>query len=250
MEILPVTGLPMGQVPADVLVCGDPARASQIAKHLEDAQLLSERREYRCYLGHYEGLSVAACSHGVGAPGAAPAFEELIAAGARRLIRVGTCGSLQPHLGSGALIVATAAVQSTGYGREIVPPGFPAVADLDLTQALRRATALLGREAASGIVLTRDSFYRGLELPTNPNYKRLSGAQVLAVEMECAALFLVGTLRDIPTAAVLTVDGIVLDSPETMEGYQPGRQVVLNGVNDAIEVALKALRLTNHAHTE
>ena len=45
-KILPVTGLKVGQVSTAVLACGDPARATKVAAHLEDAVLLNERREY------------------------------------------------------------------------------------------------------------------------------------------------------------------------------------------------------------
>ena len=103
-------------------------------------------------MGEFEGKLVAVCSHGIGAPGAAIAFEELIRAGARGIIRVGTCGALQPGISAGHLIIATAAVQSTGYGRETVPQGYPAVADLELTLALRREATLEAIPHTSGII--------------------------------------------------------------------------------------------------
>ncbi len=76
-ERLPLTGLPVGGVPAAVLVYGDPARATRVAGYLEDAELLAEQREYRSYRGSLAGMPVAVCSYGIGAPGAAIAFEEL-----------------------------------------------------------------------------------------------------------------------------------------------------------------------------
>ncbi len=239
---LPITGLPIGQVSPSVIVCGDPARAERIAARLDGATLLSDRREYRAYRGDSDGLPITVCSHGIGAPGAAIAFEELIAAGARRIVRVGTCGGLQPDLAAGDLIVAAAAVQNTGYGRETVPDGYPAVADPALTLALADAVAETGRAARRGIVLTRDSFYAGVAAPAAPDYGTLSAARVLAVEMECAALFLVGSLRDVATAAILVVDGNVLAVGESFDTYQPGQPVVADGVAAAIACALATLR--------
>jgi uridine phosphorylase len=67
---------------------------------------------------------------------------------------------------------------------------------------------------------------------------------VLAVEMECAALFLVGGVRGIPTGAIVAVDGNVLAAAESMDTYQPGREVVQMAVDAAIGVALEALRTT------
>jgi len=238
---LPITGLPVGEVSPSVFVCGDPARAERVAELLDGATLLSDRREYRAFRGDYGGLPVTVCSHGIGAPGAAIAFEELIAAGARRIIRVGTCGALQPDLAAGDLVVATAAVQNTGYGRETVPDGYPAAADPALALALARAVAAGGRFFRRGIVLSRDGFYAGVAAPAVHDYRAMSAARVLAVEMECAALFLVGSLRDVATAAVLVVDGNVLATAESMETYQPGQPVVAEGVAVAIRCALAAL---------
>jgi uridine phosphorylase len=242
---LPLTGLPTGQVPPAVLVCGDPARATKIAGYLQNARLLSEQREYRAYKGSYRDMDVAVCSHGIGAAGAAIAFEELIQAGGRYLVRVGTCGSLQPDADAGHLVIATAAVDWTGYGREIFPPGFPAVASLELTHALRQVAGQSGHPNSSGLVLCRDGFYEGPKNSRAADYHMLSAARVLAVEMECAALFLVAGLRAAQAAAILTVDGNVLHSGgESINSYQPNRPVVTQAVEAAIHIALEALHLS------
>lgn len=241
-QTLPITGLVVGRVSANALVCGDPHRATKIAEQLEDARLLSEQREYRVYHGRFQGAPITVCSHGVGAPGAAACFEELIAAGAQRIIRVGTCGGLQTDIDSGALVVATAAVQHTGYGRETVPDGYPAVADAALTVALRATAVDRYDDVHSGIVLTRDNFYAGVTTPHTPDYRQLSLANVLAVEMECAALFIVGALRGVQTAAILAVDGNVLHGPgESMETYRPHREIVVQAVAAEIDIALETL---------
>lgn len=240
-KTLPITGLKVGSIPASVLVCGDPARATKTAEHFENARLLGDRREYRVYVGQYGALPVAVCSHGVGAAGAAIAFEELIAAGASRLIRIGTCGGLQRRVQDGDLVIATAAVDATGYGRHVTPAGYPAVADWRLVQAL--VTSAGDRSHVAGIVLTNDSFYGGVETPETPNYPTMTAANVLAVEMECAALFKVGSLRRVQTAAILAVDGNVMEEGESMDVYDPHREVVGKAVEDEIEIALKALAM-------
>jgi len=235
---LPGTGLPVGGVSAAVLVCGDPARATAIAERLTDVVQLTEQREYRAYRGMFGKTAVSVCSHGVGTAGAAIAFEELIAAGAKRIIRVGTCGGIQPAITAGDLVIATAAVDRTGYGRLSGPEGYPAIADGALTEKLKAACNV---PFSQGIILTSDSFYPGVTTPHTPDYKQLSAANVQAVEMECAALFLVGSLRGVPTAAILTVDGNVLQARENMDSYQPHRDVVKAAISQAITIALTAM---------
>lgn len=242
-QLLPISGLKAGTIPTSVLVCGDPARATKTAEHLQGAALLGENREYRVYTGQYEGLSIAVCSHGVGAPGAAIAFEELIVAGARRLVRIGTCGGLQRHVQDGDLVIVTAAVDATGYGHQVTPRGYPAIADWRLVQAL--VTAAGRHTHVTGIVLTNDHFYGGVETSETPHYPTMTAANVLAVEMECAALFKVGSLRKVQTAAILAVDGNVMDEGESMDAYDPHRDIVNRAVEDEIEIALKALAMTN-----
>lgn len=238
---LPITGLPVGKVSPRVVVCGDPARADRIAQRLDGVSVLSHKREYRAHLGTYRDIPITVCSHGIGAPGAAIAFEELIVAGGRTILRVGTCGGLQPDIHPGHLVVATAAVQNTGYGRESVPAGYPAVADPALALALQRAAAGNGRPVHMGIVLSRDNFYAGVNVPAAPDYRVMSAARVLAVEMECAALFLVGSLRGVQTGAILVADGNVLETLESVESYMPGREVVRAAVDTAISCALEVL---------
>lgn len=237
-DILPITGLKVGSVSDAVVVCGDPARATRIAEQLESARLLNEKREYRIYQGQLGARTITVCSHGVGAPGAAIAFEELIVAGGKWLVRVGTCGGIQPEIGSGDLVLATGAVQNTGYGREVAPVGYPAIADMDLTLALRQTAV---QPLKTGLVVTRDAFYGGIDTHQTPSYVQLAQANVLAVEMECAALFFVGSLRRVRTAAILAVDGNVLHTKESMDSYKPDRAVVQEAVQHAIQTTLTTL---------
>ncbi len=242
-SILPLTGIPSGALPPAVIVCGDPDRAKAIAGHFDTVQPVSHRREYRTLMGTYKGMPVAVCSHGIGAPGAAIAFEEIIAAGGRRIIRVGTCGSLQRGVGSGHLVIATGAVANAGYVEETVPKGYPALADFEIILALQRAAGDTDHAHTLGIVLTRDSFYAGVAPSGVPDYEQMSRANVIAVEMECAALFVIGSLRKVQTAAILAVDGNVLTGGgELMESYQPRHESVVAAIEAEIDIALEAQR--------
>jgi uridine phosphorylase len=164
-------------------------------------------------------------------------------------VRTGTCGSLRPGVRSGHLVIATGAVSNTGYVEETVPKGYPAVADFDLTLALHQEALRSERVHSLGIVLTRDNFCAGVDPSGSPDYVEMSQANVIAVEMECAALFVIGSLRQVQTGAILAVDGNVLESGgELMESYQPHQESVADAVKEEINIALNALhRLHNVA---
>jgi len=125
--------------------------------------------------------------------------------------------------------------------REIAPCGYPAVADLQLTQALYQSAFEQKSQVHGGMILSRDSFYAGNHPQLALSYSALSEMHVLAVEMECAALFLVGSLRGAQTAAILAVDTVVLDVAESMDGYNPQRPEVSDAIETEIRIALEAL---------
>src|SRR6476659_11127187 len=93
------------------LVTGDPLRAKYIAEtFLEGAEQKNWERGMLGYTGTFDGRPVSVQSTGMGCPSAAIVIEELIQLGSTRLIRVGTCGGLQPALALGDLVVALSAV--------------------------------------------------------------------------------------------------------------------------------------------
>lgn len=228
--------------PADIspyaLVCGDLERAKQIADQMEHAQLVGRGREYVTYTGEYRGRRVTASSHGVGAAGAAICFEELIRAGVKTIIRVGTCGSYLPHLRAGGLVIGTAAVRDEGITQEMVPLAFPAVADIDVTQALiRAARAHPNAPLAVGVVRTHGAFYSGVLPPTHSVWIQ-SG--VVAVEMEYSALLIAASLRKIQAGGIFAVDCNPAEQAD-MTGYNPHREVVEQAKRTTIGIALEAL---------
>ncbi|HUC90783.1 MAG TPA: nucleoside phosphorylase [Paenibacillus sp.] len=237
MDLLPILRVDPADMPAHALVCGDPFRAEAIARKLTDAKELAYAREYRTFTGAYDGVPVAVVSHGVGSPGAAVCFEEMIKAGVTTIIRVGTAGALADGLKAGSLIVSTAAVREEGLTRQLVPLAFPAVADGAVSEALYEAALAVPGEGAvgKGVTLTMDAFFSGVvELP-HRTYKQ---AGVLAVEMEIAALYVVAALRGARAGAIVALDG---DSTAVDEEYDPHRNVVAEAVDREIEAALRAL---------
>jgi len=238
-SFMPILGIRAGDVPTRVLVVGDPARAQRVASRLDDARELGRNREYVSFGGRLGGEDIGVVSHGVGSAGATVCFEELCRSGARRLIRAGTAGGMQPHVREGTLVVARGAVRQEGVTAHLVPPSYPALADVDVVLALRAAAAANGREVIEGVVLTHDLFYPHDVLGSDlPLWQR---AGVVAVEMECAALFITAALHGASTGAILAIDGNPLaEEDDRMSGYDPHREIVTLSVDEMLTIALEA----------
>src|SRR5207237_874197 len=104
-----------------VLLPGDPLRAKYIAEtYFEDVTQVNEERGLLGYTGTWEGKRISVQGTGMGCPGATIGFEELIQLGCKRLMRVGTCGGLQPHHALGDLIVALTAVPADATASHLV----------------------------------------------------------------------------------------------------------------------------------
>ena len=141
-----------------VIMPGDPKRCKAIAACLEDAELVADSREFVTYTGYLDGEKVSVTSTGIGGPSAAIAMQELVHAGAHTFIRVGTCGGMQTEIVGGDVVIATGAVRMEGTSREYAPIEYPAVADIDVVNALRESAGALGVTAHTGVVQSKDSF--------------------------------------------------------------------------------------------
>jgi uridine phosphorylase len=155
----PITGLKRGAVGENVFLCGDPARVPRIAKGWSNVREVLNLREYRIALGERDGVQLAAASTGIGAPSTAVLVEELAKIGAKRLIRVGNSGGLQPTLGLGDLVITTGAVRDDGTSRAYVLREYPAVADWRVVAALVAAARAHAVRHAVGLTWSLDAFY-------------------------------------------------------------------------------------------
>jgi len=196
-----------------VLLPGDPLRAKYIADaYLDDATQVNGERGLLGYTGTWEGKPVSVQGTGMGCPGATIVFEELIQLGAKKLLRVGTCGGLQPHHALGDLIVALSAVPADATAMHLVAdePHCP-TASWELIHGAVHVAKEIEQPLHVGPIVSSDLFYN----PDDGQYERWSKRGVLAVEMEAAALFTVGALRGIHTGCLLTVSDIVVEGEFT-----------------------------------
>jgi uridine phosphorylase len=193
--------LKQGDVGRYVLLPGDPGRCSFIAEHFDHAEKIAQNREYTTYTGYLLGEQVSVMSTGIGCPSTAIGVEELTAIGADTFIRVGTSGGMQQHVQVGDLVITTAAVRDEGTSPQYMPLAFPAVADLDVTLALREAAERQGVRYHVGITQTKDSFYGQRQPERMPvaeqllsRWKAWIAGGVLCSEMEAAAIFVVSSV--------------------------------------------------------
>ena len=187
-----------GDVGKYVILPGDPGRCEAIARHFDNPVHIGMNREYNVWTGTLLGEKVSVCSTGIGGPSAAIAMEELVKIGADTFLRTGTCGGIHLDVKPGDIVVATGAVRYEHTSLEYAPIEYPAVADFELTAAVKQASEALGFDTHTGIVQCKDSFYGQHSPEASPVYyelqhkweswKRLG---VKASEMESAALFVV-----------------------------------------------------------
>ena len=178
-----------------VLLPGDPLRAKYIAEtYFDDVNQVNEERGLLGYTGTWEGKRVSVQGTGMGCPGATIVFEELIQLGCKKLMRVGTCGGLQPHHALGDLVVALTAVPADATAQHLVDnePHCP-TASWELVHGAVHAAKELEQPMHVGPIVSSDVFYN----PDGGQYERWSSRGVLAVEMEAAALFTVAALGGI-----------------------------------------------------
>ncbi len=187
-----------GDVGRYCILPGDPGRCEAIAAYFDEPVHIGMNREFNIYTGKLLGEKVTVCSTGVGGPSASIAMEELHNIGADTFIRVGTCGGIAMDVQPGDVVVATGAIRFEHTSLEYAPLEFPAVADFDITAALKEAGEALGYRIHTGVVQCKDAFYGQHAPEKSPVYyellqkweswKRLG---VKASEMESAALFVV-----------------------------------------------------------
>ena len=192
-------GVKVGEVGKYVLLPGDPKRCAKIAAHFDNPVLIADNREYVTYTGFLDGVKVSVTSTGIGGPSASIAMEELVKCGADTFIRIGTCGGMDLDVKGGDVVVATGAIRMEGTSKEYAPIEYPAVPDLEVTNALVKACKKLGVEYHTGVVQCKDAFYGQHNPEIMPvSYELLQKWEAWlrmgckASEMESAALFIVG----------------------------------------------------------
>jgi len=195
-----------GEAAPTVLVPGDPGRVELFAKEMDEAWKVAQKREYVTYTGKKDGVLISCTSSGIGPSPTAIGVEELIRVGTKNIIRMGTCGALQPDMQAGDMIIATGAVRGSRCTEEFISIDYPAIADYRIVRASIDACERLGLKYHLGLVRTHDAFY--LESPwAHGDYaarlKPWVDLGVLAVENESATIFVVASMQGVRAGTIL-----------------------------------------------
>ena len=237
-----------GNIPKTVLLSGEPERSQYIAHtYLQNVKLLSEYRGLNSYLGNLsDGKPVLIATSGMGASSLSIVVNELVQVGIKQFIRIGTCGSIQPNVSVGSIVVSQAALCRQGAALDIAPPEYPAVSDPYLTLGLVETARKLNIPYHLGITASVDTFYEGqerTESSANPylqswltgitaTYRNLN---ILNYEMEAGTLLKMAGVYGFAAACVCAVVAQRTEAETIVVADKDST------VNKAIEVAVGSL---------
>jgi purine-nucleoside phosphorylase len=204
-----------GEIADKILLPGDPLRAKFIAENfLENPVQFNNIRGMLGFTGTYKGHRVSVMGTGMGMPSISIYAHELITEyDVKKLIRVGTAGSLNKDVHIRDLVLGQAAATTSAIVRNEWPEyDFPQIANFDLLDKAYHIAKDLGMTTHVGSVLSADLFYNDFY---DKNVK-LGNMGVLAVEMEAAALYYLGAKHNVQTLGIMTIsDSLVNDEPDT-----------------------------------
>ncbi|HCN45798.1 MAG TPA: purine-nucleoside phosphorylase [Pseudomonas sp.] len=198
-----------GEFAETVLMPGDPLRAKMIADtYLSDVRQVNGIRNMLGYTGTYRDRPVSVMGSGMGIPSVSIYAHELFSQyGVERIVRVGSCGAVQPHVRVRDLVIGMGASTDSGVNRKRLNGfDFAAIADYRLLEKVVRTADAAGQPLHVGNVFSADLFYE----PDPALFERMTRMGILAVEMEAAGLYGVAAELGKQALTVLTVSDHIL----------------------------------------
>ena len=178
-----------GEIAKTVLMPGDPLRSKFIAENfLKDPVLVNNVRGVQGYTGTWKGVPVTVMASGMGIPAIGIYSWELYTEyGVESIIRVGSAGALQDDIHAMDIVIAQGACTDSNFAHQFNLPGtFAPIADYELMKTAIDCAGKKGVSPRVGNVMSADNFYS--DGSDGPDAWRKMG--VLAVEMECAGLYM------------------------------------------------------------
>ena len=197
-------GAKQGQIASTVLLPGDPLRAKNIAETMfEDIICFNNIRGMLGFTGNYHGKQVSVMGSGMGIPSSAIYIHELFSEyQVKNIIRVGTCGALQPELKIGDLILAMSASTDSHINKlRFNGTDFAPTANFDLLLNAYQFAKSRELNVHVGSILSSDTFYTDEQ----DHWGKWMQFGTLVVEMETAGLYTLAAKFNTRALAILTV---------------------------------------------
>lgn len=226
-------GATKGDIADVVLMPGDPYRAKWAAEtFLTDAVCVNEVRGMLGFTGTWNGNRVTIQGSGMGMPSMSIYANELIRDyDVQTLIRIGSCGAMQPDIKLRDLIIAmTASTVATPSSTMFKELNFAPTADFTLLEKAVAQARTKDVGVHVGGIYSSDTFYD--ERPDLNDQMQRHG--ILGVEMEAAELYTLAARYGRRALAVMTVSDHLL-TKEDLPSDQRERSFA-----DMIDVALHA----------
>lgn len=225
-------GAKENEIANTVLMPGDPLRAKYIADNmLQNVTCYSEIRGMYGFTGTYKGKRVSVQGSGMGVPSISIYTNELIQSyNVKNLIRIGTCGSMQPDLNLREVVLAmTSSTDSSLNKIRFNGMDYSPTASFKLLQKAYEVAREKGIEPKVGNILTTDTFYGD-----DPDaWKLWAKFGVLAIEMETSALYTIAAKYNVNALTILTVsDSLITGELTSAEERQ-------TTFNKMVEIALE-----------
>ena len=198
------------------ILVGDRARIDRIAEHLQEPHFVEENRGLRTVTGVRAGKRVTVSAFGMGGPIAAIVLHELFDLGVRRFLRIGTAMAMPPAK-LGDFVLADGAVRGDGASLTYAPLAYPAVADFDLSLALRNELVRRNESWRAGLFGTYDGFYTEMFALSDGERQLVDGMRdeirrlgLIATDMETSTLLVAGRKLGarVGSFCLATVDGL------------------------------------------
>ncbi len=226
-----------------VIFSGDPWRVEMLQKLLDDPKHVAFSREFNTYTGSYQGIPITISSTGIGAPSAAIAMEELYDCGMEVAIRMGTVMGMKEGM-LGKVLIPNGAMRLESTSDTYVPKGYPAVASIELINAMNQSVKNNNREYINGISATMDGFYsqmresrlsKKMDTDIMMTFDELEKFNVSGVDMETSCMLVLGNLMDIKVCSVTMTTVLknlskVLEGEERTKSEQDLCKIVLDGI--------------------
>ncbi|MBE0069358.1 purine-nucleoside phosphorylase [Thermoanaerobacterium thermosaccharolyticum] len=225
-------GAKEGEIASTVLLPGDPLRAKYIAENfLSDVKCYNEVRGMYGYTGNYKGKRVSVQGTGMGIPSISIYVNELIESyNVKNLIRIGTCGSMQPDINIRDVILAMSSSTDSAINRiRFNGMDYAPTASFKLLKKAYDAATSMGINVKVGNILSSDTFYND----DKDSWKLWAKFGVLAVEMETAGLYTLAAKYGVDALTILTV------SDSLVTGHATSAEERQKTFNDMIKIAFE-----------